>query len=145
VARACSVAFSGDKGDGGINTTLVAFNNKHVAPGDTTDTLRSDSHGAVPMVAGFDWQSGGDVRHNITEDGSPSLQANQTTAAMTAMGVRRLTPVECERLMSWPDDHTRYGMSGKEMSDSTRYRMCGNGVVSNVAEWIARRIREVLA
>jgi hypothetical protein len=36
------------------------------------------------------------------------------------------------------------GASGKEMSDATRYRMCGNGVVANVAEYIARRIAEVL-
>jgi DNA (cytosine-5)-methyltransferase 1 len=61
------------------------------------------------------------------------------------MGVRRLTPTECERLMSWEDGWTAFGASGKEMSDSTRYRMAGNGVVSNVAEWIARRIREVSA
>jgi site-specific DNA-cytosine methylase len=40
--------------------------------------------------------------------------------------------------------HTRYGASGKEMSDSTRYRMCGNGVVSNVAYWIAARIKGAL-
>jgi site-specific DNA-cytosine methylase len=60
------------------------------------------------------------------------------------MGVRRLTPTECERLMGWEDDHTRYGASGKEMSDSTRYRMCGNGVVSNVAYWIAARIKGAL-
>lgn len=55
-------------------------------------------------------------------------------------GVRRLTPIECERLMSYPDDWTRYGAAGEEMTDGPRYRMCGNGVVANVAEWIARRI-----
>jgi site-specific DNA-cytosine methylase len=60
-----------------------------------------------------------------------------------AMGVRRLTPVECERLMGWSDNWTAVGASGKEMSDSTRYRMCGNGVVANVSEWIAHRIAEV--
>lgn len=51
-------------------------------------------------------------------------------------GIRRLTPRECERLMSWPDDHTRYGDYGdgvvKEISDTQRYKMCGNGVVSRV-------------
>jgi len=59
----------------------------------------------------------------------------------TAAGVRRLTPVECERLMGWPDDWTKFGASGRQMSDSTRYRMCGNGVVAHVAAWIAEGIR----
>jgi DNA (cytosine-5)-methyltransferase 1 len=56
-------------------------------------------------------------------------------------GVRRLTPMECERLMGWPDDWTRWDSQGNEIADSHRYRMCGNGVVATVAEWIGRRIR----
>jgi len=55
-------------------------------------------------------------------------------------GVRRLTPHECERLMGWPDDHTRWTADGREISDSHRYRMAGNGVVSTVAEWIGHRL-----
>ena len=50
--------------------------------------------------------------------------------------IRRLTPTECERLMSWQDGWTKYGLDEKgnkvEMSDTQRYKMCGNGVVSNV-------------
>ena len=38
------------------------------------------------------------------------------------MGVRRLTPLECERLQGWPDDHTRWSADGKEIPDSHRYR-----------------------
>jgi DNA (cytosine-5)-methyltransferase 1 len=53
-------------------------------------------------------------------------------------GVRRLTPVECERLMSWPDGWT--AVDGPKTPDSRRYAACGDGVVSNVAEWIGRRI-----
>ena len=57
---------------------------------------------------------------------------------------RRLTPRECERLMGWPDDWTRYGVtedgSEIELADGPRYRMCGNGVGAPVAEWIGRRI-----
>lgn len=56
--------------------------------------------------------------------------------------VRRLTPRECERLMGWPDDHTRWGADGTEIADSARYRMCGNGVAAPVAEWIARQLME---
>ena len=55
--------------------------------------------------------------------------------------VRRLTPKECERLLSWPDEWTRFGQTDggvKEMSDSARYKACGNGaVVRAVAERIA--------
>lgn len=55
-------------------------------------------------------------------------------------GVRRLTPLECERLMGWPDEHTRYTADGKELPDSHRYRLCGNGVVAPVAEWLGHRL-----
>lgn len=54
--------------------------------------------------------------------------------------VRRLTPRECERLMGWPDDWTRWGGDGREVADSPRYALCGNGVVAPVAEWIGRRL-----
>jgi DNA (cytosine-5)-methyltransferase 1 len=57
---------------------------------------------------------------------------------------RRLMPVECERLMSWPDDWTAIGIDeqGREyrLRDTPRYKCCGNGVASVVAEWIGRRI-----
>ena len=63
--------------------------------------------------------------------------------AESNLAVRRLTPRECERLMGWPDDWTRYGDDGRELGDTHRYRMCGNGVVSDVAEWIGRRLPAV--
>jgi DNA-cytosine methyltransferase len=90
---------------------------------------------AVPDVAGTLMNPGA---------GGRTTDVDVPNYLPTPMGVRRLTPTECERLMSFPDDWTRWGASGKEMSDSTRYRMCGNGVVSNVAEYIAHRIAEVL-
>ena len=58
--------------------------------------------------------------------------------------VRKLLPIECERLMSWPDDWTRYGIDEKEntieISDSQRYKMCGNGVVSNVVKTLVETL-----
>jgi DNA (cytosine-5)-methyltransferase 1 len=54
--------------------------------------------------------------------------------APTTMAVRRLTPLECERLMGWPDDWT----AGQ--SDTHRYKQCGNGVASPVATWIAQQL-----
>jgi DNA (cytosine-5)-methyltransferase 1 len=56
------------------------------------------------------------------------------------LAVRRLTPVECERLMGWPDDHTLHRADGKTNSDSVRYKMCGNGVVAPVARWVAKHL-----
>jgi DNA (cytosine-5)-methyltransferase 1 len=59
------------------------------------------------------------------------------------MAVRRLTPLECERLMGWPDDHTRWKSDGTEQADTHRYKQCGNGVASPVAQWVAQQIGKV--
>lgn len=63
--------------------------------------------------------------------------------AEPSMAVRRLTPLECERLMGWPDDHTRWKADGKEQADSNRYKQCGNGVATPVAKWVAQQIAKV--
>jgi DNA (cytosine-5)-methyltransferase 1 len=60
------------------------------------------------------------------------------------LAVRRLTPLECERLMGWPDDHTRWTADGKEQADTNRYKQCGNGVASPVARWVGEQLRPVL-
>lgn len=61
---------------------------------------------------------------------------------------RRLTPLECERLMSWPDHWTATGIKedGTEyaLSDTARYRLCGNGVGSVQVQWIATRLISAL-
>jgi site-specific DNA-cytosine methylase len=48
--------------------------------------------------------------------------------------IRRLTPLECERLQGFPDGWT------DEQSDSQRYKQMGNAVTVNVAKWIGDRI-----
>lgn len=58
------------------------------------------------------------------------------------MVVRRLVPVECERLQSWPDDHTAIGADGRRISDAQRYKMCGNGVASVQAEFLGNVIAD---
>lgn len=50
--------------------------------------------------------------------------------------IRRLTPLECERLQAFPDDWTKFGRDGELISDSQRYKMCGNAVTVNVIEAI---------
>lgn len=55
-------------------------------------------------------------------------------AAAVKYRVRRLTPLECERLDGFPDEWTRYGASGKEMSDNARYMALGNSIAVPCAE-----------
>jgi site-specific DNA-cytosine methylase len=74
---------------------------------------------------------GGEVHHALRAG------TKQSTGVMTTMAVRRLTPLECERLMGWPDDWT----AGQ--SDTHRYKQCGNGVASPVAQWIAQQLLQL--
>ena len=53
--------------------------------------------------------------------------------------IRRLTPIECERLQGFIDNWTQYGESGK-ISDTQRYKMCGNAVTVDVVEAVAKSI-----
>jgi DNA (cytosine-5)-methyltransferase 1 len=81
--------------------------------------------------------------HDATKWGSH--QWEQQNKCMVQVGrTRRLTPLECERLMSWPDQWTAFGVkedgTAYAMSDTARYRLCGNGVGSVVSAWIARRL-----
>ena len=55
--------------------------------------------------------------------------------------VRRLTPKECERLQGFPDDWTASGHDGVSMSDTQRYKQCGNAVSVPVVELIAERMK----
>lgn len=80
------------------------------------------------------------IQHNeaVRESGhvSPTLQQRMGTGGnqVPLVGVRRLTPVECERLQGFPDNWTA------NQADSTRYRQLGNAVAVPVVEWIARRL-----
>ena len=96
----------------------------------------------VPVVAqdplSFDTQFGSNA--NVFEDQSPTLKASQQSPSVEyGLVVRRLTPLECERLMGWPDNHTAIGTNGA-VSDTNRYKMCGNGVASPVAAWLGKHI-----
>lgn len=54
--------------------------------------------------------------------------------------IRRLTLIECERLQGFPDNWTKQGTDGL-VSDSQRYKMCGNAVTVDVVEAIARKMK----
>jgi DNA (cytosine-5)-methyltransferase 1 len=106
----------------------------HIAiPIQGTIVGRSDSSG--PQGKGF-----GDVG-----DPSYTLDTVSQHAVMTSDYVlRRLTPVECERLMGFPDDHTRYDSNGKQIADTNRYKMCGNAIASPVAKWIGKELSNLI-
>jgi DNA (cytosine-5)-methyltransferase 1 len=57
--------------------------------------------------------------------------------------IRRLTPVECERLQGFPDNWTKYGTEGL-ISDTQRYKMCGNAVTVDVVKAVGERIKDVV-
>ena len=67
-----------------------------------------------------------------------SSRANNVLTPQLA--VRRLTPVECERLQGWPDHHTATTSDGRAVADSHRYRMAGNGIAAPVMAWVAHQI-----
>jgi site-specific DNA-cytosine methylase len=80
--------------------------------------------------------------------GADDNQAQAEHLVGTA-GVRRLTPLECERLQGFPDGWTclcgcePYSTATCKCSDSARYRAMGNAVTVTVAEWMLRRLAEV--
>lgn len=74
----------------------------------------------------------------IGAEGAPAytLDRLQAPGIVTASTVRRLTPIECERLQGFPDNWT------SEQSDSTRYKQIGNAVAVPVVDWIIKNIIE---
>lgn len=91
----------------------------------------------------------------VNENQRGELVENQITGALNAGGgkpgqgykvtrignaIRRITPLECERLQGWPDNHTLHRADGTTQPDTTRYKQIGNGITANVAKWICDRI-----
>jgi site-specific DNA-cytosine methylase len=64
-------------------------------------------------------------------------------AVMTNKTVRRLTPLEAERLMGLPDYWTDVEINGKPAPDSKRYKAIGNGMAVPCSDFILKRIVEV--
>ncbi len=80
---------------------------------------------------------------------SPTLNTNSNASGRKVsmlpdtLGVRRLTPLECERLQGFPDNWTRIPYRGKSADncpDSPRYKACGNAITVDVGEWVLRRL-----
>ena len=89
----------------------------------------------VPTIA-WEMQHASEA-YRETKDGlAPTPQSRMGTGGnqVPMVGVRRLTPLECERLQGFPDGWTA------SQSDTQRYKQLGNAVAVPVARWIAERI-----
>lgn len=123
-----------------------------------------DNEAQAGQLVSF-YPTGGTIGGFARDDGlSPTLMVksglgipSQPAIAATGSGVRRLTPVECERLQGWPDCWTL--TDGPSLADAPtwldpgfrpdercpepqgrRLAACGDGVTAPVAEWIGRRL-----
>ena len=85
-----------------------------------------------------------DCAPTLTEAAGTS--GNNQPIVQQKLAVRRLLPLECERLMGFPDNWTRIPWRGKpedQCPDSPRYKACGNSMAVNVMRWIGMRIARV--
>jgi DNA (cytosine-5)-methyltransferase 1 len=88
----------------------------------------------------------GSVAGSLTarHDSSPCADRGQNIAAVSdGLAVRRLTPVECERLQGFPDTYTLVPYNTKPAADSPRYKALGNSMAVPVMQWIGQRIQQV--
>ncbi len=119
---------------------IIAFNARRTEIGaieNQSPTLNSGGGGF--QSPGICWEmSHPDDPYREAGELAPTLQSRMGTGGnqIPLVGVRRLTPVECERLQGFPDGWT------DGQADSARYRQLGNAVAVPVVEWIARRIVE---
>lgn len=72
--------------------------------------------------------------HGPNGDGAPGV--------LVGNKIRRLTPLECERLQKFPDNWTRCGKDDELISDSQRYHQCGNAVCVTVIESVFKKLFE---
>jgi DNA (cytosine-5)-methyltransferase 1 len=91
-------------------------------------------------------KDGGGKGPLISEEKSLTLATSNDQVLSTAMQVRRLTPVECERLQGFPDNFTRIPWKKKpaqECPDGPRYKALGNSMAVPCMRWIGERIDQV--
>jgi len=148
----------------GQENACIAFSYKdHGADAseDLSPTLRagnsdnSNANGGQPPAIAYAFKLGQGAKARgigFAEEQSPTLTSassgtNLTPAVMHGVSVRRLMPVECERLQGFPDNHTQISWRGKEATkcpDGPRYRAIGNSMAVPVMRWIGERIAAAL-
>lgn len=148
----------------GQENACIAFSYKdHGADAseDLSPTLRagnsdnSNANGGQPPAIAYAFKPGQGAKARgigFAEEQSPTLTSassgtNLTPAVMHGVSVRRLMPVECERLQGFPDNHTQISWRGKEATkcpDGPHYRAIGNSMAVPVMRWIGERIAAAL-
>jgi DNA (cytosine-5)-methyltransferase 1 len=147
--------FDADEDGTGRGTPLVpvCFTAKdHGADAsDISPTLRSGAHsgshangGVMPAVA-FSLElanqgSGGNTGFHGPEMPFRTLSTGGPPG-IVGSAVRRLTPLECERLQGFPDNYTAVPYRGKPAADGPRYKALGNSMAVPVMAWIGARIQ----
>jgi len=108
-------------------------------------TLRAQCHGNLPTVS---IQRCFSKQYSIKTEETGTLQASRIDKVPNISDgtiIRRLTPIECERLQDYPDDWTEYGINKEgeqiEISDTQRYKTLGNSITVKVAEEIFKSIK----
>ena len=92
------------------------------------------------------WASGGGQVENDTAQALRAGAEYNYQFARVAMQVRRLTPVECERLQGFPDNYTNIPWRKKdEAPDGPRYKALGNSMAVPCMKWIGERIQAATA
>jgi DNA (cytosine-5)-methyltransferase 1 len=139
--HAVAHAFYSTDGSHGVNQTS-----------ELRPPLKIGSSLGIPSPPAVAFKTGNSAKSRsdgLASEQSPTLGSNAggNTVPAVSMGmvVRRLTPVECERLQGFPDGWTQIGTAEKPAADSHRYKQLGNAVTVNVAEWIARRAYKCLS
>lgn len=79
-----------------------------------------------------------------TDETAYALDGAQGQAVQQHLAVRRLTPVECERLQGFPDGHTDVPHRGKPAADGPRYKAIGNSKAIPVVNWLGKRLLKCL-
>lgn len=125
-----------------FDTTQItsAANRSNPKPGDPCHPLAAGAH--APAVVAFGWQNAA-AQGMPVDIIAPTLDKSKHPATATATAVRRLMPVECERLQGFPDGHTAIMWRGKPAADGPRYKALGNSWAVNCARWLGRRIEAV--
>jgi DNA (cytosine-5)-methyltransferase 1 len=108
-----------------------------------TPTLRAGMGDNQTAVA-FGWQNSAQQGMSVDEI-IPTLDTSKTPAVAintNNMAVRRLTPIECERLQGFPNHYTDIKPKGKPTPDGPRYKALGNSMAVPVMKWIGERINQ---
>jgi len=126
--------------------TANTSSNGHGFSDETAYTLDRTQGPAIAMPIGCDIYNGtitGEVAATMSTSGDSHQGA--VIVPKVSMAVRRLTPVECERLQGFPDNFTRIPWRNKpasECPDGPRYKALGNSMAVPVMRWIGERIQQ---